>query len=221
MKLISTFAERFTEALQKRNKKQSDIVALTGIGKSSISTYLTGEYEPKQKNTYKIAKALNVSETWLMGYDVPMERDTNDIAPATSTSSKGAIVLVYGTIPAGVPIECIENILDTEEIPIEMLKGGKEYFGLRIKGDSMFPEYLDGDTLILQKVDDCESGDDCVVTINGSDGTFKRVIKNENGIILQPLNTTYTPLVFTNQQISDLPVKILGVCVEIRRRKKK
>lgn len=80
MKLVSTFAKRFNEALHIRNMKQTDIVNLTGIGKSSISTYLTGEYEPKQKNTYKIAKALNVSETWLMGYDVPMESETtNDI----------------------------------------------------------------------------------------------------------------------------------------------
>ena len=85
----------------------------------------------------------------------------------------------------------------------------------------MSPEYLDGDTLILEKSDTCESGDDCVVMVNGNDGTFKRVFKNENGIILQPLNPTYSPLVYTNQQIEELPVKILGVLVEFRRRKKK
>ena len=78
MKLVSTFAKRFEEALKIRNMKQTDIVNLTGIGKSSICTYLTGEYEPKQKNTYKIAKALNVSETWLMGYDVPMEKENSN-----------------------------------------------------------------------------------------------------------------------------------------------
>ncbi len=57
-----------------RNMRQADLVNLTGIGKSSISTYISGEYEPKQKNIYKIAKALDVSEAWLMGLDVPMER---------------------------------------------------------------------------------------------------------------------------------------------------
>ena len=135
--------------------------------------------------------------------------------------SPAAIVLVYGTIPAGIPMECIEDILDTEEIPASMLKGGKQYFGLRVKGNSMSPDYIDGDTLILEKSDTCENGDDCVVMVNGNDGTFKRVLKNTNGIILQPLNSEYTPLVFTNEQISDLPVKILGICVEIRRKKKK
>ena len=132
-----------------------------------------------------------------------------------------AIVFVYGSIPAGVPMECIEDIIDTEEIPVDMLRGGKQYFGLKVKGNSMEPEYLDGDTLILEKADDCESGDDCVVMVNGNDGTFKRVFKNENGIILQPLNSEYAPMVFTNEQIENLPVKVIGIVEEIRRKKRK
>lgn len=134
------------------------------------------------------------------------------------SNSSTAVVLVYGTIPAGIPMECIEDVLDTEEIPASMLKGGKQYFGLKVKGNSMFPTYLDGDTVIFEKVDDCESGQDCVVMVNGNDGTFKRVLKNENGIILQPLNSEYEPLVFTNEQINNLPVKIIGIAKEIRRK---
>lgn len=134
------------------------------------------------------------------------------------SNSSTAVVLVYGTIPAGIPMECIEDVLDTEEIPASMLKGGKQYFGLKVKGNSMFPTYLDGDTVIFEKVDDCESGQDCVVMVNGNDGTFKRVLKNENGIILQPLNSEYEPLVFMNEQINNLPVKIIGIAKEIRRK---
>lgn len=66
---------RIREAMRIRSLKQSELVEKTGIGKSSISTYLSGEYEPKQKNIYKIAEALDVSEAWLMGYDVPLERE--------------------------------------------------------------------------------------------------------------------------------------------------
>ena len=134
------------------------------------------------------------------------------------TSPSSAIVLVYGTIPAGIPMECIENVLDTEEIPASMLKGGKQYFGLKINGNSMSPAYLDGDTIILEKADDCENGQDAVVMINGNDGTFKRVFKNENGIILQPLNPEYQPMIFSNEQIVNLPIKIIGVAREIRRK---
>lgn len=80
---MATISERIVEGLRIRKLKQTDLVKLTGIGKSSISTYIAGNYEPKQKNIYKIAKALNVSESWLMGYDVPMQR--NVIASTTTT----------------------------------------------------------------------------------------------------------------------------------------
>ena len=71
---MDSTANRIKQALHLRNMRQADLVNLTGIGKSSISTYISGEYEPKQNNIYKIAKALDVSEAWLMGLDVPMER---------------------------------------------------------------------------------------------------------------------------------------------------
>ncbi len=147
------------------------------------------------------------------------EKIDKNIRGMDKKSEGSAVVFIYGTIPAGTPIECIEDIIDTEEIPSDMLKGGKQYFGLKVKGNSMYPEYLDGDVLILEKVEDCESGQDCIVMINGNDGTFKRVFKNENGIILQPLNPEYQPLIYTNEQIERLPIKIIGKVVELRRKK--
>lgn len=83
----------------------------------------------------------------------------------------------------------------------------------------MFPEYLDGDIIILQKVEDCENGQDCVVMVNGNDGTFKRVFKNENGIVLQPLNNEFQPMIYSNEQIEKLPIRIIGRVVELRRKK--
>lgn len=71
---MKSIGERINEALKLRGMKQSDLVNKTSIGKSSISTYISGEYEPKSKNIYKIAEALNVNESWLLGYDVPMEK---------------------------------------------------------------------------------------------------------------------------------------------------
>lgn len=74
-----TFDKRLKQAMIIRNVKQVDLVNKTKIGKSSISQYISGEYKPKQKNIFKLATALNVSEAWLMGYDVPMERIDIDI----------------------------------------------------------------------------------------------------------------------------------------------
>lgn len=87
-----------------------------------------------------------------------------------------------------------------------------------VKQEYLKRKYLDGDTIILEKVVDCESGQDCVVMVNGNDGTFKRVIKNENGIILQPLNPEYEPTIFSNKEIIEKPVRIIGKVVELRRK---
>ena len=170
----------------------------------------------------ELARVYNIDYLDLLekaGFIDLAEKERIDSNSSNKTKKESAVVFVYGTIPAGVPMEMIEDVIDTEEIPASMLKGNKQYFGLRIKGDSMFPEYLDKDTIILEKVDDCESGQDCVVMVNGNDGTFKRVFKNENGIILQPLNPEYAPMIYDNKQIEKLPVKIIGRVVELRRKK--
>lgn len=67
-------SDRIKEALELRGLSQSDIVTRTGIPKASISQYVSGYVEPKQDRLYLIAKALNVQEAWLLGYDVPMDR---------------------------------------------------------------------------------------------------------------------------------------------------
>lgn len=215
------FSYRLKTAMNIRGIKASELSEKAHIPKSAISQYLSGLYEAKQKTIFKLATALNISEAWLMGLDVPMEKNFDDNIQGKEKETNSAIVFVYGTIPAGIPMECIEDIIDTEEISADMLKGGKQYFGLRVKGDSMEPDYLDGDVIIFQKQDDCENGDDCVVMVNGNDGTFKRVFKNENGIILQPLNNKYQPMIYSNEQIETLPVKILGVFEELRRKKRR
>lgn len=216
MTLVDTFSNRLKKALNNLNMKQIELVEKTGLDKTLINKYLAGVMKAKQDKLTILAEALNVNEVWLMGYDVPMYKN---LKIDSSNSSSSAVVLIYGTIPAGVPIECIEDIIDTEEIPADMLRGNKQYFGLKIKGDSMYPDYLDGDTIILEKVDDCENGDECVVMVNGSDGTFKKVLKNETGIILQPLNPNYQPMFYSNEQIEKLPVRVIGKVVELRRKK--
>ena len=220
MKIVESFQNRLKTAMSIRNIKQVDLVEKAKIDKTLLNKYLAGISNASQKKLTVLADALDVNEVWLMGYDVSMQRTfDNNITENEKKTIDRATVFVYGTIPAGTPIELIEDILDTEEIDADMLKGEKQYFGLKIKGNSMYPEYLDGDTIILEKVDNCENGQDCVVMVNGDDGTFKRVFKNENGIILQPLNPEFQPMVYTNEQIEKLPIKIIGKVVELRRKK--
>ncbi len=70
----SNTSERLKEIIALRKVKQVDIIESTGITKGALSSYITGRYEPKQDNIYILAKYFDVSEAWLMGYDVPMEK---------------------------------------------------------------------------------------------------------------------------------------------------
>lgn len=75
---MNSFKERLREAIIAKNMSQSELSRLTGIGRNSISDYLKGKYEAKQDKIYIIAKVLNVSEAWLLGYDVSSERPTDE-----------------------------------------------------------------------------------------------------------------------------------------------
>ena len=137
----------------------------------------------------------------------------------SETSSSGICIPVLGTIPAGIPLDAIEDILDWEEIPAAWSSGNRQYFGLRVKGDSMYPRYLEGDTVILQKEKTCESGDDCAVLVNGEEATLKQVmIRGDGSLELRPTNPAYPPRIYSPAEIESLPVQIIGVVVELRRK---
>lgn len=228
--LEDTFANRLKKALDYNKMKPIDLSRKTNINKSLISSYLSGVCKAKQDKLDLIAKTLNVSEAWLMGYDVDMDRNwfeenepsqlSIDNARYIETTTKTIKIPVLGKVPAGVPIEAVEDILGYEELPASMLKSGNNFFALKIDGDSMYPDYKTGDIIIIKQQPDCNSGDDCIVMVNGDDATFKRVIKQEKSIILKPLNNNYEPYYFNEYEIMTKPVKIIGVAIEVRRKLK-
>lgn len=191
---------RIGDLRRNANMKQIELCKLLGISQATLSSWENGKYEPDINQLRELSKIFDTSIDYIVG-----------------NSPAGRPVPVLGTIPAGVPLEAIENILDYEELPESMFSGGREYFALKIKGDSMMPRYEDGDVVILRQQDSCESGQDCAVLVNGNDATFKRVRMNEKTLTLQPLNPAYEPMVYTTKEVADLPVRILGVAVEIRR----
>lgn len=206
---MNTIAERIRKGMELRNLKQTDLVEKTGISKGALSSYISGRYEPKQNNIYLIAKALSVNEAWLMGVDVPMEKQE------VISHKKGITINVLGRVAAGIPIEAVENIIDTEEISEEMARTG-EFFGLQIHGDSMEPRMYEGDIVIVRQQDDAETGDIVIALVNGNDATCKRLTKYSGGIALTSLNSKYDPIMFSNEEIISKPVKIIGKVVELR-----
>lgn len=208
----TSISQRIREGLEINNIKQIELASKTGISRSAISSYIAGRWEPKQSAIFKIAKALNVSEAWLMGFDVSPSRET---AP---TPPKGVKIPILGEVVAGVPIESIENVIGYEEISERDARGG-EFFALVVKGASMEPRIFEGDVVIVRKQPTCEHDDVCVVLINGDEATIKRVRLATNGITLVAYNAfVYPSQYYSNEDIASLPVTIVGKVVELRRK---
>ena len=174
---------------------------------TTIQKWEMGTSEPPLKIVGKLAEMFNVDIDELTNSDLsnPMSKDT----------SRGTWINVYGRVAAGLPLEAIEDIIDTEEISTEMARSG-EHFGLQIKGDSMEPKISEGDNVIVRKQDDAESGDTVIALVNGHDAFCKRLMKYESGISLISTNPIYEPKHYTNEEIEKLPVNILGKVVELR-----
>ena len=193
-----------------REMKQSDLAKRLNVKQNTVSNWETGRSEPDFTTLQKMAEIFDTTIDYVLG-------NSSEIPPEKITSVLRIPVL--GSIPAGIPLEAIEDIIGWEEIPAAMCAGGREYFALRVSGDSMWPDYLDGDIIIVRKSPTCDTGDVCAVLVNGSDATLKQVKRSETGdIALIPRNPSYPPRIYTPKEIADLPVTIAGVVVELRRK---
>ncbi len=204
---------RLKELRQKQGITQGKLAEKLDLARSTITMYETEGSQPDLATLVKIAEFFNVSVDYLMG------REPDNNVKGIQLNRSVVKIPVFGIIPAGVPIDMIEDsfIEDEEEIPADWLRGGNEYFALKVRGESMMPKFEDKDVLILKKTDDCENGAFCAVSINHTECTFKKVLKKANGITLMPLNPEFEPLFFTNKEVEELPITILGVVKEVRR----
>lgn len=125
-------------------------------------------------------------------------------------------VPVYGTVPAGIPVDAIEEIMGYEEITPTLAASGK-YIALRIKGDSMTPHICDGDTVIVRLQADADTGDTVIVLVGDGEATCKKLKKDTGGAWLMPNNPAYEPMYYTNDEINAVPVTVIGKVIELRR----
>lgn len=206
------FCECLKKAREKQGISQKKLAEYLFVSQQTVAKWETDKSTPNPETITKISEILNVSFDYLLGGQID-----NNVEPVDLGNSFFRIP-VYGTIPAGIPMEAIEDILGYVVAPEDWKLGGKNYFGLKIKGNSMEPEYRNGDIVIFEASQDCENNDDCAVAVNGNDWTFKRVEKTTEGIFLKPLNPNYETKFYSNSQIEKLPVEIKGVFKELRRR---
>jgi len=188
---------------RENNKTQQEVADYLNIEQANYSRMEQADLNKVSPITIsKLAKLYDITADSIIGQIAAIQQKTVRLA-------------VLGLIPAGTPIEAIEEIIDYIEVKEEMIKSG-EYFALKIKGDSMSPRICNNDVVIIRKQEDCTNGDICAVMINGDNATLKQVKKENDGISLIPFNEEYKPMFYTNKQIQELPIKILGKVVEGR-----
>ena len=191
---MDTIASRLRTALEMRGMKQAELVELTGIGKSSISTYLRGSYIPKQKNIYKMAKALNVNEAWLMGEDVDPTRQN-----AYSEPSDSSLVTIHYAGPVAAHFDATpDDAYEQRTIPAEWIgrRRPEDFFLATVSGDSMYPQFQDGDEILCLRCSNMGiPGRIGIMLLGGDEATVKRIEykPGEDWIDLIPINPEFKP----------------------------
>lgn len=198
---------RVKELRKKNNISQEKLSKLLNTTQSNISGWESDKWQPDNDNLIKMCDIFNCSLDYLLGRDY-----------ADHPQKTGVKIPVLGTIPAGIPIEAIQDVLDYEEISQELANTG-DFFALKVQGDSMLPTIKNGDVVIIKKQEDADSGKICVVMINGFDATLKEIKKDPQGLWVLPHNPNaeFKPAFFSNKEIEEVPVRIVGVAIEIRR----
>lgn len=195
------FRDNLRRYISSRDLTQKDLAQAIEVSSSTLNDWVTGKKLPRMDKIDKLCSFFHCTRSDLL--DV-------------TTKTKAVKIPVLGTVVAGLPMEAVENIIDYEEISPDVAAGGS-YFALRIKGHSMEPRICEGDVVIVRKQSDVESGDIAIVLVNGNEATVKRLKKTEEGIMLIANNMdVYSPHFYSNKEIRDLPVQVIGKVVELR-----
>lgn len=202
-----------------------EVYKRTGITFSHLSMIENGKRNVTPALLKNLAQLYNVDYIDLYekaGYIDLIKNDDNNLlkkigAIPLSQNPNIVKIPILGTVKAGYDYLAQENIIGNIDVENSLVGDGTEYFALQVKGDSMSPIFIEGDIVIIKKQNDCENNQIAIVIVNGEEGTIKKVRKTEQGIILQPLNPAYAPMIFTNEEIKSMPVTIVGIVKQLKR----
>lgn len=215
--------EIIKEYRTRHEMSQRAFASKTTLSPSYINT-LEKIYNPKTGKPYsvttdvadEIASAMGISIEELLSKLTGNQEFTLNTSKTDELGNPVVSIPLLGTVKAGYNYLAEENWIGSVDINKQLADTG-DFFALKIHGDSMFPVLIEDDIVIVKKQDDFDNGDIVVALINGNEATVKKAKRNDNSILLQPLNTTYEPLIFTNDEMKSIPVKIIGIVKQLKR----
>lgn len=208
---ISNTSKRLNYLINNYDIKQKDILEKVKpycekykirLEKNDLSQYVSDKTAPGQDKLSILAMALNVSEAWLLGYDVPMER---------GALLKEDITSIKVPLFASILQNKGDNVLEYIYLPKERLSGqNADYFLYKVVGDNMAPKYLDGDIVLFKYNNMPKNNKDVLININDKETVFSKINIEENSIKLNKYNPFYDDVTYTKDEMKKLNIKIIA-----------
>lgn len=197
------FSTNLNRLLNETHKSQIEVASAIGISQQTFNTWTRGIAFPRMDKVQLLADFFGVGKDYLIE-----RQELSDPIPRVSK-----YIYLLGRVAAGSPIFAEENIAGELDVPVEWAKKD-EYYGLKVKGNSMEPKISNGDIVIIHNQEDAESGEIVIATINGDDAVCKRLMKYGETILLRSFNSEYDDIDVTANQ----DFKIWGKVLEVRHR---
>ncbi len=201
------FAKNLKYYMTINNKTRNDICKDLGFKYTTFTDWYNGNIYPRIDKIEMLANYFRIEKS-----DLIEDKEKVDKLGSPVTS-----IPILGTVKAGYDYLAQENWIGTVDIETSLVGNGKEYFALKVHGDSMSPILIEDDIVIIKKQSDFENGDIVVAIINGNEATIKKGKKSDSSILLQPLNSAYEPLIFTYDEMKTIPVEIIGIVKQLKR----
>jgi repressor LexA len=214
---------------------QKEVADFVGVSEATVSRWESGQIDNMRRDKIaSLATILKISPLAIMGIPIGATAVTAGAGAAVTavaamagsaavmlhhinSKSKQRKIPLLGKVAAGEPIYADDHVEGYEYIDSKYNDDGFEYFALRVSGHSMEPTIKDGDIVIVRQQDTVDSGQIAIVLVAGEDATAKEVRIDKSGITLVGHNlAVYTPQFYTNAQVIDLPVTIIGLVIEVR-----
>lgn len=218
------------ELRTKKGLTQTELGEILGVTKNSISYYENSKRQPTPDMLVKMADLFGVSIDVILGRkeEQPAAPGWKDINTADFSPSKKSNPLpdlfhtvkipILGSVRAGYDWLAAQEVIGWVEVEEDIANRFPDVFALYVKGDSMEPEIRHNDIAICVPQSQVDNGSIAIICINGDEGTIKRVRVDRDGINIIPSNSRYSTKHYTPDEVTNIPITIQALVIEIRRR---
>ena len=209
---MNRISGRLLALIAKRGMSYGELAEQTGIPKSALQRYATGEtVKIPLERLEALAIALGVAPGYLLGWEKGISG--GKISSERTTVRSLERIPIIGAVRAGWEGLAYE---ETDGSELADIRNPESYFYLRVTGDSMAPQINEGELALVHRQSTADSGDIVIAVVNGEEGTIKRYVRQGAAVILQPFNPKYKPLVLAEDELDGF--RIAGKVVQTVRK---